>query len=495
MSTSRPTTAGIYVRISKARNGETLGVERQAPACRAFAEDQGWEIHPEVYVDNGVSAYRRDIQRESFERLLADVRARKINAIVTWQADRLLRTVPDATAIIEIAQKHGAIVANVGGSINLSTADGRKRFYESAVAAQYESEIKSERLQAKHEQLRANGEWRGGIRPFGYNLVPGAVLETTRPDGSKVKRLLDCRLEPNPGEAELVREAVSRILLGGSLSGIVRDWAARKPPVRGSRGGHLNTQRLRQILTGTNIAGLRQNGTGLVKAEWAPIVDRAEWERVRLLLADPPRKRGPQAPRSYLFGTDLLVCACGGRMVPHPRPGGRRGYQCSSQLGGCGKLRRTAVPLEDHVRDRALKALATPALRAKLVEQFDDVDATAKAQQLINQRETERARLADLRERLGDGTIEPDDFAPAKARITTRLGELDAQLAKTTDTSASLLATLPPTFEALEQAWEAWPLDIRRTVVKLVIERVQLTGRLAPGTRFHPDQVAIKWRI
>lgn len=494
MSTSQPVRAAIYVRISKAPDGSTLGIDRQAPECHAFAEDHGWTVHPELYVDNNRSAFKEEVERENFERLLADIRAGKIQAIVTWQADRLLRTVPDATAIIEIAKKHGVMVANVGGTIDLMTADGRKRFYDSAVAAQYESELKSERLQAKHAELRAAGKWRGGLRPFGY-LLEEYIVRTAK--GREVKT----RLVLNPTEVDLIREAASRILMGGSLSGIVRDWAARKPPVRGSRGGRLNTQRVRQILTGPNIAGLRQNGADadgnpvFVEAEWPAVLeDRAQWETLRGKLAEVPRKRGPQAPRLYLLATDLLVCACGGRMVPHPRPG-RRGYQCSSQLGGCGKLRRTAVPLEDHIRDMALKALASEETRAELVEQLGDPDATARAQTLVAQREAERARLADLRERLGDGRIDPDDFAIAKQVITTRIAELDAAFRRTTDTSGTLLATLPSTFEALRAAWETWPLDIRRAVVKLVVRKVKIVGRLTPGTRFADDQVEIDWKV
>lgn len=182
-------------------------------------------------------------------------------------------------------------------------------------------------------------------------------------------------------------------------------------------------------------------------------------------------------------------------MTPHPRPGGRRGYQCDSQQGGCGKLRRNAPPVEDHVRDMALKALTTPELRAKLVEQLGDSDPTAQAQTLIAQRETEQARLRDLRERLGDGRLDFDDFEVAKGRIVARLAELDAALAKTKDHSGNLLASLPGTFEALQQAWSEWPLDIRRSVLKLVVERVQLRGRLSPGTRFAPDQVKIRWKV
>ena len=76
--------------------------------------------------------------------MLADVRAGRIDAIVTWQADRLLRTVEDASAIVTIAKSFGTVIANVGGTIDLSTASGRKRFYDLAVAAEYESDLRSD---------------------------------------------------------------------------------------------------------------------------------------------------------------------------------------------------------------------------------------------------------------------------------------------------------------------------------------------------------------
>ena len=78
----------------------------------------------EVYIDDNRSAYKRNVSRENFERMLADVRAGRIDAIVTWQADRLLRTVEDASAIVTIAKSFGTVIANVQGTIDLSTASG-----------------------------------------------------------------------------------------------------------------------------------------------------------------------------------------------------------------------------------------------------------------------------------------------------------------------------------------------------------------------------------
>src|SRR4029453_17191200 len=125
--------AGIYIRISRARR-ELLDAQRQEPPCRAFCADHGWQV-VEVYTDDNRSAWKEGIRRDSFERMLSDVRAGRLDAVISWQMDRLLRTVEDAAAIVTIAKETGVQVANIGGSIDLSTADGRKRFYEAAVAA------------------------------------------------------------------------------------------------------------------------------------------------------------------------------------------------------------------------------------------------------------------------------------------------------------------------------------------------------------------------
>lgn len=111
--------AAIYIRISRARR-VLLDAQRQEPPCRAFCASQSWTV-VEVYVDDNRSAWKREVRRDAFERMLADIRAGRIDAIVTWQADRLLRTVEDASAIVTVAKAYGTVIANVGGTIDLST--------------------------------------------------------------------------------------------------------------------------------------------------------------------------------------------------------------------------------------------------------------------------------------------------------------------------------------------------------------------------------------
>src|SRR4029453_3145687 len=103
--------AGLYVRVSKAKR-ELLDAQRQQPPCEAFAKAQGWSV-VEVYLDDSISAYP-GVPRDNCERMLSGVRGGKLDDIISWQADRLLRTVEDSAAIVQIAKETGVQVANVG---------------------------------------------------------------------------------------------------------------------------------------------------------------------------------------------------------------------------------------------------------------------------------------------------------------------------------------------------------------------------------------------
>ena len=82
--------AAVYCRISQDREGAGLGVTRQEADCRALCERRGWTV-VEVYTDNDVSAYSGK-PRPNWARLIEDVRAGHIGAIVGWHVDRLTRS-------------------------------------------------------------------------------------------------------------------------------------------------------------------------------------------------------------------------------------------------------------------------------------------------------------------------------------------------------------------------------------------------------------------
>jgi DNA invertase Pin-like site-specific DNA recombinase len=480
--------AGIYVRISKVK-GETLGTERQVPPCREFCEQHGWRVH-DVYVDNGVSAYRAK-HRKNFERLLADVRNGTINAMVSWQPDRLLRTVPDASAIIDMAKSYGAVVANVGGTIDLATAAGRKKFYNLANHAEYESALRSERLKLKHDELGQAGRWGGGNRPFGYDL-----------EDYLVGREVHCRLVVNRGEAGEIESAVEGIIeLGGTISGVAAGWNRRG--VTRAGGGKWGSRDVRRLLTNPRIAGFRAWHGELVDAEWEPIIDLDTFNHLQIALAarplSPRRGRGP-LPRAYLLSGGLGVCGnpgCGKPLRPHRTSranGGVRCYRCDSRAGGCGRLGRYADPVENAVRDAVLTAFDSPELGPLLRAQLQaQTRGDGHVRALLNERETLRAKLSRLEEDYFDDLLDRDQFARGQARVKERLAEVEAGLVAATP--VRLPVKVSEGKEALWAAWEEWSIEERRAVVAFALKRV-VVKPMGRGYRFNPVRdLELDWRV
>jgi hypothetical protein len=165
--------------------------------------------------------------------------------------------------------------------------------------------------------------------------------------------------------------------------------------------------------------------------------------------------------------------------------------------GGCGRTRRKADPIDDAMRDAVLTALADRDFRVALAAELRARQgADASVRELVARREEDRARLALLRDRLADGTIEPDDFAHAKSRISERLEGIERALAARSSPDAALLAQLPEEYEALQAAWPRWNLDRRQAVLRLALNRVTVQpirrGRQVFDARAELDP---NWRV
>jgi DNA invertase Pin-like site-specific DNA recombinase len=504
---AEPIVARVYVRISRATDGSTLGVERQEPPCRAFCDDQGWPV-AEVYVDNNTSAYREGVKRDDFERLLADVRADhragRRNAIVTWQADRLLRTVEDASAIVAIAKRYETLVANVGGTIDFSTADGRKRFYELAVAAQYESELKSERLKLKHAELRRYGKWAGGRRPFGYRVVGTKLHSRKRADCTRTDDdgcpLVECELELEPAEADEIGDAARRILRGRSITGLQREWVRRG--IRRPNGGIFAGQHLRDMLVNPRLTGRRRGQDLAAEPQWPPILTVAEHEHLVAKLGpgrNPVGQRAAPGPRVYEL-RGFLYCAverdgqrCGNRLRGKPSDAKRR-YVCDSRDGGCEGVKVVADAVEGHVRDAVIAAFDDPQMGPKIRQRLAAKLANpAREQELVAAKETAKDALARLGDDYADGLLTGVQVERATRRLQQRIDAAEEELAGIRQ-SAGIMVELPEGAEAMRRAWDSWDIEERRQVIGLAVKRVWVK-RAGQGKRFTADRVEFDWLV
>jgi site-specific DNA recombinase len=131
---------GEYARISDDQEDEVTGeepgiggrgagVRRQLRAITGRREGLGWERHDEDYSDNDLSAFKENVIRPGFERLLADLESGVIDGVVCYDLDRLARRLDDLERLIRIydrARVEGRplVFASVQGAIDLGTDDG-----------------------------------------------------------------------------------------------------------------------------------------------------------------------------------------------------------------------------------------------------------------------------------------------------------------------------------------------------------------------------------
>jgi DNA invertase Pin-like site-specific DNA recombinase len=473
--------AAIYVRISRARR-ELLDAQRQVPPCEAFCAQQGWTV-AKVYIDDNRSAYKRNVHRDDFERMLADVRAGHIDAIVTWQADRLLRTVEDASAIISIAKHHGTVIANVGGTIDLSTASGRKRFYDLAVAAEYESDLSSERLKLKHAELAADGKWEGGMRNFGHDLQEYVGQDANGRSAIKYKLVL------NPKESAALATAAAEVIGGRSHTAIAKQW--NKQGLTTTTGKPFSPQKVRELLLSPKTAGLRYVDGKPVTAAWEGIITLEQHQELRAILGPTRRERagtGLPTARTYLLGGLVFCGKCGHRLTAK-RSAGKRRYYCDSRLGGCGGILRAAEPLERWVVRELLSELPQRLLEAanRAPEHWESLG------RLMAQRQTQEDRLDGLADYLADGTLSKADYLRQKKRLQARLDELEAQITSVRSSAPRRRLRGAYLWE-IEAEWEQLDLDEQRSLLADHIDKIVVKPVGRGRHRITSDSVEITWR-
>ena len=136
--------AGLYIRVStedQAREGFSL--PEQEKRLRAMCEYKNYEVY-DVYEERGISA-KTGNYRPEFERLLQDVRDKKVNTIVVLKLDRLTRSVADWEKILTFLEENDAYLDCANDEINTTNANGKMISRILTSVSQQEIERTSER--------------------------------------------------------------------------------------------------------------------------------------------------------------------------------------------------------------------------------------------------------------------------------------------------------------------------------------------------------------
>ena len=230
----KPTSAktvrcAVYTRVStdQGLDQEFNSLDAQYDASSAYIKSQahaGWSMIKARYDDGGYSGGSTD--RPDLQRLLDDIRARKIDVIVVYKVDRLTRSLADFAKLVELFDAHGVSFVSVTQQFNTTTSMGRLTLNVLLSFAQFEREVTSERIRDKIAASKRKGIWVGGPLPLGYEMKDGKITVVEN-EAEQVSLIYRRYLELS-GVNELVRDLKERnirtktrpLATGGTRGGI-----------------------------------------------------------------------------------------------------------------------------------------------------------------------------------------------------------------------------------------------------------------------------------
>ncbi len=124
----------IYARVSS----PDQNIETQLLSLRDYCKRMNHNIVSE-YIDNGYSG--KDENRPSFERLLLDMRADKVDCIVCYKLDRVGRSLKHLLNLFEEMNNRKIGFVSLSQNIDTNTAEGRMFLKMLMVLAEYEREL------------------------------------------------------------------------------------------------------------------------------------------------------------------------------------------------------------------------------------------------------------------------------------------------------------------------------------------------------------------
>jgi len=255
----------IYTRVSTADGLEqdftSLDSQREsAESYIASQKNEGWLILPERYDDAGFTGANTD--RPALQKLIADIREKKIDCVVVYKVDRLSRSLLDFSKLLEFFDQSNVTFVSITQHFNTQNSMGRLTLNILLSFAQFEREIISERTRDKMGAAKKKGKWIGGCVPLGYDL-----------DKESHKLVM------NTEEAKLVREIFTLYLKEESVLAVT-EIINYRGYVSKNRVSHKGKKRGGVKFKSTTINQILRNVLYIGKVKYHDVIYHGEQERI-----------------------------------------------------------------------------------------------------------------------------------------------------------------------------------------------------------------------
>lgn len=421
---------GIYTRKSDDDRSVTeKSISEQMAECARLAERDGLSVGA-TWEESQSARYPH--RRPKYKELIALIERGRINSIVCWHINRLVRNMEEGGKLAQLLID-GTIREIRTPSAVFRTGDNiMPLVIEAASATQFSIDHAKTVKRGMVGSFRAGGcinsapqGYRNGRDPL--NLKKGVVLR-------------------DPERFATVRRGWDLMLTGTCTIRQVVDtmndeWGFRTRPTRKRAGGPLSYSAAYQLFRNPFYAGsVRCNGE-MVKGRHEPMVTPDEFDRVQQIL----RRGDRSAPRTRAYAfTGMMRCVHCGQQVTAEVKRLRDGrlwenYHCADSRLKCTKLgmsrskvfRRVALELDALEIAPELLALAVENIRRYLESGLVKNGTVIAAQEAALQ-QTE-GRLERLAEMWLDGLItDRAKFAELEKRETAKKNEIAARIRRAT---------------------------------------------------------------
>jgi DNA invertase Pin-like site-specific DNA recombinase len=479
-----------YARMSHLDLDERIG--DQFTRIDSFTASSNGAYHVALrFSDDGVTAWREDVVRPDFERLLEVLRTGRYRVVIVWEETRITR---DPV----VGAHFGAIMRRIKGKLVVTNGEthsvydftrqrDRDSWHEAVGKAVSESGVKSERIKRTFEVKHENREFRGGPVGFGWRV------EWTR-RGRKIVGTWYVE----ESEAALLREASERVRRGEAAITVANDFYERGVRIR-HRPSTPGDTRERGVITGKTlalylrhprIAGLYATGNNRdgwsvhgTLSNFPAVLTEDEWrETSAALAAVGGRKRRATGTRVVHTFASYYVCfACRRSLIRNtPRAHALWRHRLGKAQSHIECEQSFSIPADK--ADAVVTELIDEYLRSRAWEKPTDVEQGATLQA---ERATIESSLAALPGAIVAGTVSLELGGQTEKGYRRRLGEIDAELARKARLTVVLDGDL-----AVRQ-WRSGDLTERRRVLSAILHKIVVVpGKDLP---LH-ERLTVEWK-
>ena len=285
---------GVYVRVStddQRDNG--YSIDSQLRMIKEYCEKNEYDI-VDVYNDAGHSG--KDLMRPEMQRLLKDIKTKKIDKLVAIKVDRLTRNNYDGFWLLNYCEEHDVKIELILEPYDVSTANGEMIFGMNLVFGQRERKEIGARTKRAMEEM-ALEHIHPSKAPYGY-----------------IRNKKTGHLEVEPIEAEVVKEIFELCKQGNSTRGIATIMKDNNAYLKQ---GKWKSDRVYKILSNSIYIGIFEYGKYKRKSQdilrvenyCEPIIDEVTWNTTRNVLVK--NKHSNYGEYIHLFSGLVKCPICG----------------------------------------------------------------------------------------------------------------------------------------------------------------------------------------